>query len=138
MVFQKGNFSGFNVLSDEDYDTISLKLIKQKSRGIISDYHFDGENNWSVKARNGVVYNGALDLDGYAVGTAYWNYKDISLRKYYSCPVAIDAESFNLYDEFAEIIKEQELERQKQAEQEEFNRMLEDADKANNIEAMVA
>lgn len=138
MAFYKNDFASA-VLSDSDYDAISLKLIKQKSRGIISDYRFEGGIFWSVKARNGVVYNGALDANCDAIGSARWSYKDILLKKYYNCPVVIDAESFSIYDEFVGILEEEELERQKQAEQEEFNRIMEETDNGNKaFDAMVA
>ena len=137
MSFYKNDFAEAT-LSDSEYDAISLKLIKQKTRGIISDYHFEGGNFWSVKARNGVVYTGVLDENCCGVGSARWFYKDIILKKYYSCPVEIDVESFKVYDEFAEIIKEQELEKQKQAEQDEFNRIMEEADRNEGLDAMVA
>ena len=56
MSFYRNDFVG-EVLSDSEYDAISLQLIKQKTRGIISDYHFDGGIFWSIKTRSGVVGN---------------------------------------------------------------------------------
>jgi hypothetical protein len=133
-----GNDFAEATLSDSEYDAISLKLIKQKSRGIISDYHFEGGNSWSVKARNGAVYTGVLDENCNGCGSVVWYCEGQALRKYYNCSVDIDAESFNIYDEAVELLRIEEAEKAKEIKNEEeaLNSYIDDF--ANDDNMMVA
>lgn len=113
-----------NSNNDFDYNNsvneeIEVKLIKQKSQGLISGYFYNFYRNlWTIKGINGVECDCQLNNNAECIGDARFNYKGQSIRKYFAKNEYLANAFGEVFDELNKLYQD-ELEEIKSKEQQE-------------------
>lgn len=75
-------------LNYDQYDcdeNIEIKLIKQKSQGLISSYYYNSYRGlWNIKGVNGIECECQLNQNAECYGDVRFSYKGQTIRKYFS------------------------------------------------------
>ena len=95
------------VQSAED-EAIEIKLIKQKSQGLIAGYRYNFYRNlWNVKCNNGVECDCILNDDAECYGDVRFTYKNQSVRKYFAQPESLANAGAMVFDELLAMYQEE-------------------------------
>ena len=102
----------------EEMDAIEIKLIKLKSQGLISSYHYNYYNAlWDVKGNNGVSCECRLNENAECFNNVSFFYKTQSVDKYFSNSMTLADAFGSVYEELEEMYQlelEEEREKEKQ------------------------
>ena len=92
----------------EENEAIEIKLIKQKSQGLISGYHYNFYRSvWNVKCNNGVECDCLLNNEAECYGDVRFTYKGQSVRRYFSNSISLANAGCLVFDELNEMYKEE-------------------------------
>jgi len=113
-------------IQSKENEAIEIKLIKQKSQGLISGYSYNYYRNlWNIRGVNGVECYCQLNENAECFGDIRFSYKGQSVRKYFSINEHLANAFGNVFDElnrmYQEELKEIELKKQEELNKNSFD-----------------